>query len=131
MICARVNAALDARELIDFLDYNAARANKVKGLWRCFCPIHEDHVFRTLVINPRRNTYHCEYTGCPANQPNDFIDLVARSRHISRFQAVQDLIGRFGLEKLRLTPEEGSFVDDAVAAQSNGALRREPSAEEA
>ncbi len=109
-LCAKINGALDVRDVIDLLDYNADKAIQSGGLWRLYCPIHNETVFRTLVINPRRNTYFCEYSACPAHQPGDLIELLSRVRQIHKAEVVLTLLKKFGTEKLRLTVEQGKLL---------------------
>jgi DNA primase len=115
-LCARINSALDIRELIDLIGYYPNRAIKVGGLWRTLCPVHNETIFRTLVINPRRNTYHCEHGVCPAHQPGDLIDLLAKARGCSRAKAVNELLQRIGSEKLRLTDRQFASLVTHVAS---------------
>lgn len=116
--CARINSSLDVKEYIDLLGYYPEKAVRSGGLWRLFCPLHKDTLFRTLVINPRRNTYHCEYSLCTIHQPGDLIDLLARVRGGTLEQAVVELHERFGAEKLRL-----SAVQDANLRELADSLR--------
>ncbi|MCB2154193.1 hypothetical protein KQI84_04855 [bacterium] len=119
ILCAQVNGALDAREVIDFVDYYPERANRVGKLWRAFCPVHRERIFRTLVVNPRRNTHHCEHQPCPAHQPGDLIDLVARAKKVSRKTAVVLLVDHFGAERLRLSDRQVDRLREMLD-QENG-----------
>lgn len=105
-LCARINAALDVRDVIDLVDYMPDKAIHSAGLWRLYCPLHGEKVFRTLVINPRRNTYVCEYSACDAHQPGDLIDLLARVHAMSAAEMVLHLVKKLGVEKLRLSDEQ-------------------------
>lgn len=102
-LCARINGALDVREYINLLGYHGDRAIKVGNLYRLFCPIHKDTVFRSLVINPRRNTYHCEHTACPGHSPGDLIDLLAKARGVPLTASCMELIAHFGHEALHVS----------------------------
>ncbi len=109
-LCAKINGALDVRDVIDLLDYSSDKAIQSAGLWRLYCPIHQETVFRTLVINPRRNTYICEYSACPAHQPGDLIELLSRVRATPKVEIVLILLKKYGTEKLRLTVEQGKLL---------------------
>ncbi len=109
-LCARINAALDVREYIQMLDYHPDKAIQVAGLWRLYCPVHQERVFRTLVINPRRNTYFCEHTACAAHQPGDLIELLIKVRQAPRAQIVIELIERFGSKNLRITEQQEELL---------------------
>lgn len=114
ILCAQINSALDAREVIDFIDYFPERANRVGKLYRAFCPVHKERLFRTLVVNPRRNTHHCEHQPCPAHQPGDLIDLVARAHGVSRKKAAALLIAHFGPERLKLSDRQAQRIQDML-----------------
>lgn len=118
-LCARINAALDARDLIQIIDYHADKAIRSGGLYRMYCPIHGDTVFRTLLLNPRRNTVHCEYSACAAHQPMDFIELLARCRGCSRPKAVVELIETLGPQKLKLNEDQEGFLRHFLSTQES------------
>ena len=119
-LCAQINGALDARELIDFIDYFPERANRSGKLFRVFCPVHKERIFRTLIINPRRNTHHCEHQPCPAHQPGDLIDLVSRARGVTRRKAVALLIEHFGPERLRLSERQVERLQEMLDEETGG-----------
>jgi hypothetical protein len=105
-LCARINAAIDVKEFIPLLQYYPEKALQAFGLWRMYCPLHEETLFRTLVINPRRNTCHCEYSCCVAHQPSDLVDVLCKTRGLTRPDTLVLLIETFGLERLKITPEQ-------------------------
>jgi len=115
-LCARVNAALDVKQVVALIGYYPERAIQVAGLWRLFCPIHQETVFRTLVINPRRNTYHCEHTLCAAHQPGDLIDLLAKVHNKTRSQVVVDLMETVGQDVLRLSEDQEKLLREYALA---------------
>lgn len=103
-LCAHINASLDIKEYIHFLDYHPEKAIKSQGLYRMLCPLHGETVFRTLVLNPRRNTAHCEHAGCEGHRPCDLIEMAMRIRREDRTTIVMRLLEFFGPERLQLTP---------------------------
>jgi len=109
-LCARINAAIDVEEFIDFFDYESDKAIYSGGVWRLLCPIHNENVFRTLIINPRRNTAFCEHTNCAAHTHGDLIELLVKYRRLPRAMVVVDIVKHFGAEKLRLTEEQEEFL---------------------
>lgn len=120
-ICAKVNQAFDARQFLSFLNYKPEMARRNGDVWLAMCPIHKETVFRTLVINPRNNTYHCENHSCPANKPGDFIDLYCKARNLTIPESIRELVNHFGAEYFGLTPKQLSVIDDLVQQ-----VRREP-----
>lgn len=119
-LCARMNAALDVQDVIQLIDYESERAIRVAGLWRMFCPIHGDTLFRTLVINPRRNTYHCEYSPCEAHQPGDLLDLLMKVRKMTREEIVSELLELYGAQRLRLSHTQESILRHYLASRGQG-----------
>ncbi|MDK2973492.1 MAG: zinc finger protein [Candidatus Sumerlaeota bacterium] len=111
-VCARINSSLDVKEFIRLLGYYPEKAIRAGGLWRLFCPIHGDTLFRTLVVNPRRNTYHCEYSLCSIHQPGDLVDLLTKVRGCTREEAVAELYERFGADQLRLSATQDANLRD-------------------
>jgi hypothetical protein len=105
-LCAKINSAIDVKEFVPLLQYYPERALQAFGLWRMYCPNHEETLFRTLVINPRRNTCHCEYSCCAAHQPTDLVDLLCKVRGITRPDALLLIIEAFGFERLKITEEQ-------------------------
>ena len=115
-LCARINSSLEVKKVIEHVGFHPDKAVKAGGLWRLFCPIHGEEIFRTLVLNPRRNTYHCEHTACPAHQPGDMIDLLARVKRTSREYIVGELLAEYGAQRLRLTPQQEEELLDYIAS---------------
>lgn len=58
---------------------------------RCFCPIHKETIFRTLIVDRKSKSYRCSNYSCPGAGGGDLIDLYARSRGLSYEQAVMEL----------------------------------------
>lgn len=110
VLCARVNAAIDVQKFITLLGYHPDRAIQSMGLWRMYCPVHGDTLFRTLVINPRRNTCHCDHTNCAAHGPSDLIDLLAKVRQTTRAGAVLELIAHIEADRLTMTEDQEQLV---------------------
>lgn len=115
VLCARINAAVDVSKYVHLVGYHADRAIQSMGLWRLYCPVHGDTLFRTLVINPRRNTCHCDHTNCAAHGPSDLIDLLAKVRQTNRAIAVTELIDHIEPARLTLTVEQEQLVKHFVA----------------
>lgn len=109
-LCARINAALDLEEYIAFLNYHPEKALFSGGVWRLLCPVHNETVFRTLIINPRRNTCFCEHVNCGFHTHGDLIELLVKTRRLTRSMVVVSLLDHFQPEKLRLTLEQEEFL---------------------
>lgn len=115
-LCARINSVLDVREYIYFLDYYPERAIKVQGVWRMLCPVHGEQMFRTLVLNPRRNTAHCEHSACTAHKPMNLISLAVLVRGEAPERVVVAMVDFFGQAKLELDEDQRALVEQLRAA---------------
>jgi len=119
-LCARINGALDTRAVIDLLGYHPDKAIRSGNLWRMYCPVHKDTIFRTLVLNPRRNTCHCEYSACEAHRPTDYIELIARARKTTRTKAVRFIIEHFGTDHLKLSEQQMETLKHFLSTAETG-----------
>jgi len=113
-IFARINGALDMRRFIDYLDYHPDRAIKTQGVWRLLCPLHADTVFRTLVLNPRRNTAHCEHGPCRGHLPMNLLELASAAHNAPIERVALDLLNLFGDDDLKVTLEERRILENAT-----------------
>jgi hypothetical protein len=120
-ICALVNGAFDVRDLVEFIGWHPKKLVRTGDIYVALCPIHRDTIFRTLVINPRNNTYHCKHGGCPGNAPADFIDLITRVRGTTIPEVIEAVIAHFGADYFRLTERQlvvvGRLADAARASR--------------
>jgi hypothetical protein len=113
-ICAQVNSAFEVRGLIEYIGWHPEKLTQRGDVFSALCPIHQDPVFRTLVLNPRKNTYHCEHGNCPGNYPADFLDLLVKVFHKPLPEVIQDAVDHFGAEYFRLTPRQLKVIEELV-----------------
>jgi hypothetical protein len=114
-ICAQVNAALEIRALVKFINWHPDRLIREGDVYLALCPIHREPLFRTLVLNPRSNTYHCKHVACAGHQPGDFLDLLARVGNSTLPEVLADLTEHFGADYFRLSKAQVSLIHDLVA----------------
>lgn len=116
-ICAQVNSAFEVRGFADYIGWHAEKMVRQGDVFRMYCPIHGETVFRTLVLNPRNNTYHCEHTACPGHHAADFLDLLCKVQNKSLPEVIQDAVDHFGAEYFRLNERQlkvlGKLVEEA------------------
>jgi len=113
-ICAQVNSALDIRQLVHFLAYHPDKLKRDGDVYVTLCPIHKETVFRTLILNPRNNTYHCRHQACPGHHAADFLDLVVRVQHVSLPEAISNVVNHFGAEYFRLNAAQLDTIAELV-----------------
>ncbi|MBI5155474.1 tetratricopeptide repeat protein [Candidatus Poribacteria bacterium] len=107
-----VLSRLDALDVLEFLDYHPESIQRADGTIRCFCPIHQEDMFRTLTIDESSRTYRCSHTGCPGSQGGDLIHLTAYTRRMAYDDAVQRLVDEFMVDVV--LPEKPEEVQHAL-----------------
>ena len=75
-----VRAALDAEAVLRLIDYRPETIQDAGDRIKCFCPIHRETIFRTLVIERTAGSYRCSNFSCDGNDGGDLIDLYARAQ---------------------------------------------------
>ncbi|GEM_PF-572895 len=110
-----VLAALEPQALLQLINYRTDTVQEIGDTIKCFCPIHQEHVFRTLIVSRKDKSYRCSYSLCPGNKGGNLIDLYARVRELEYDAALEDLVEKMHLpvalpatsEVLDRTVEEG------------------------
>lgn len=103
-----VRHALDAAAILRRIGYRTEMIQDTPDAIKCFCPIHKETIFRTLLIEKRTGLYRCSNYNCAGNAGGDLIDLYARARGFGYEQALLELASHFGIE---INP---SLIDDYV-----------------
>lgn len=110
-----VLAAIEVGKFLQFVNYRTDTIQDAGDSIKCFCPIHREMVFRTLVIGKRDKSYRCSYSLCSGNKGGNIIDLYARVKQIDYDEALQELNDKMKLgislpatgEVIQRTIEEG------------------------
>lgn len=110
-----VLGALQVSALLQRVNYRTETVQEIGDTIKCFCPIHKEAVFRTLIINSREKTYRCSYNLCAGNKGGDLIDFYAKTKGKDYDEALQELVEQFKLpvalpatgEVIERTLEEG------------------------
>jgi hypothetical protein len=121
-ICAQVNSALSVQQVIQTIGWHPDKLIRSGDVYLAFCPLHRDEVFRTLVLNPRNNTYVCKHHGCPGHAPADLLDLLARAFNRTLPEVIQQLIDEMGAEHFRLTDHQQAVVRGLVQQVRGGLI---------
>lgn len=111
-----MNAAFEIRALVEYLQWHPDKLKREGDVYLGLCPIHRDTIFRTLVLNPRNNTYHCRHMACPGHAPADFLDLLCRVRGESLPTAMLHAAAHFGQEYFRLSDSQLRILRELAAA---------------
>lgn len=107
-----VRRSLEARRVLDLIDYRTDTIQEVDGNIRCFCPIHQEGVFRTLTVEPDTGVYRCSYSLCSGSEGGDLIDLYARYAQMEYDEAVLALVEKLDID-VELPPT-AVFLDKSL-----------------
>lgn len=107
-IVHRILDALEPVAVLKKINYRTETIQARDDQVRAFCPIHNEAVFRTLVIQNDTKQYRCSYTMCAGARGGDLIDLFALTKKISYDEALRDLADAFHFS-VEL-PTMGDFV---------------------
>ena len=84
----KVNNHLKAEEVLQEIGYRIETIHQQGDNIRCFCPIHKETIFRSLIIDVIHNTYKCGYTLCEGFNGNNLLDLYSRCKGIPLDESV-------------------------------------------
>ncbi len=116
-IIQQVLDALDPIKVLELINYKTDTIQKREDTVKCFCPIHKEVVFRTLIINLKDNTFKCSYSLCGGNKGGDLITLYALSTGIDYDQAITRLVNELELNIELPTTQE--FIDKNIEVAEN------------
>lgn len=113
-ICAQMNAGLDLQAVVEYIGWWPEKLVKSGDVYLGLCPIHKEEVFRTLVLNPRNNTYECKHVNCAGNSPADLLDLIVKTSGRTLPEVLKAMVDHFGADHFRLTDRQLDFITDLV-----------------
>ncbi len=113
----RIRAALTGETVLRRINYRPEMIQDAGDQLKCFCPIHKETIFRTLILDKRNGRYRCSNYNCPGNAGGDLIDLYARARDLSYEQALLELATVAGVDVDRAAVDE--FLTHALEVASN------------
>ena len=108
---------LSAGDVLHKINYRPEMIQDAGHTLKCFCPIHKETVFRTLLLDKKSKRYRCSNFSCPGGSGGDLIDLYARANAVGYEQALLDLVGAFGI-KIDLSAVEQYLTDSLEVAQN-------------
>lgn len=72
-----VNRHIDAVALINHIGYALDKIQVVNESIKCFCPIHKDARFRSLLVDTKKGTFKCTIKTCVGFGGGTLVDLAA------------------------------------------------------
>jgi len=117
-IIHQVLEKLDVLKVLELINYRLDTVIQKGGdTVKCFCPIHKEVVFRTLLISQKDKTFKCSYSLCDGNKGGDLIRLYALSMGIDYDEALTRLVNELELDVELPTTQE--FIDKTVEVAEN------------
>ncbi len=94
----QLNQQMNANDVLEDIGYRTDTIHDDGNTIRCFCPIHNESLFRSLTITLGRNTIKCGFTHCPGFNGGDLLDLYSKTKNISRLDAVIFWATKLGID---------------------------------
>ncbi len=92
-----VRDALGPEVILRRINYRPEMIQDAGDLIKCFCPLHRETVFRTLIVDKAAARYRCSNYNCPGHAGGDMLDLYARARGLGYEQALLELAASAGI----------------------------------
>ncbi|MCD6385797.1 tetratricopeptide repeat protein, partial [Candidatus Sumerlaeota bacterium] len=86
-IIDNVNQQIDPHWLINQINYYPEKAQVVLDTLKCFCPLHKDTKFRSMIIDTANKKYRCTLKTCAGYEGGRLVGLYARVENISQLHA--------------------------------------------
>ncbi|MBN1901704.1 tetratricopeptide repeat protein [Candidatus Sumerlaeota bacterium] len=64
-IIEQINDKIDAKVLFDKINYAPDKVQIIGTTLKCFCPLHKEKAFRSLIVDLKKNSFRCSLKGCP------------------------------------------------------------------
>lgn len=97
-IIENVNQQIDPHWLINQINYYPEKAQIVLDNLKCFCPLHKDTKFRSMLIDTANKRYRCTLKTCPGYEGGSLVSLYARVENISQLNAALKIAKMLNIE---------------------------------
>ncbi len=108
---------IKVKDILKAINYRTDTIQEIQDTIKCFCPIHQEQVFRTLIINTKEKSYRCSYSLCPGNKGGDLINFYSRVKKIDYDDAINEIVQFLNLSVELPTTQE--FIDKTVEVAEN------------
>ena len=108
---------IEIKPILEAINYRLDTIQEIGETVKCYCPIHREAVFRTLIIDKRARRYRCSYSLCPGHKGGDLVDLYAQASKIDYDEAVQQLVERLKIS-IELPPAE-DYIQKTLEVSEN------------
>lgn len=91
-ILDEINEKIEPTKLIEKLNYFPEKSQIIGPSLKAFCPIHQEKVFRSLIIDINKKTYKCSLKTCQGFQGGNLIDFYAKLTNQSYLKSALSLV---------------------------------------
>ncbi len=93
----QINAVLDAESVLYKINYRVESMEQQGVSIKAFCPIHKETMIRSLMIDPNKRHFRCNYSNCPGNKGGTFLQLYCMAVGCSEEEGVRFWCAELGI----------------------------------
>jgi tetratricopeptide (TPR) repeat protein len=101
-----INKQVDGEALVKLTNYHTDKLQHGGSTLKCFCPVHQEAAFRSLILNLKSHTYKCMMRRCACFEGGTFVQFWAILTGREPIEAALDLA-----DKLKLKIDKEMLVD--------------------
>lgn len=115
-----VNAKVEGGLLARLLNYHPEKIQVAGPTIKCFCPLHHEQAFRSLLIDTKNRTYRCSMKHCRGFDGGTYVQLWASHLALEPLEAALDLAEKLKLDidVAALRALGGSMIERARTAMA-------------
>lgn len=123
-IIQEINQHLDGEALVRMFHYHPDKIQLNGPNLKCFCPVHNELAFRSLIVNLKAKTYKCTMKWCLGFTGGSLVELWALYRKLEPIEAAMELVEQLKLPiNLETVRQLGvNYVEKARADLEAGSL---------
>ncbi|OIN98701.1 hypothetical protein AUJ66_00385 [Candidatus Desantisbacteria bacterium CG1_02_38_46] len=118
----RLNLSIDAKVLLQKINYKPEAVEIIEDKLRAFCPVHKDKNFRTLMVDLKSNHFKCHYLQCEGYKGGNLLYLysIAQKCNLGESALFWSKTLNVPLEEIKAPEEEKIEAVPAPAAAKAG-----------
>lgn len=93
-----INVGIDGESLARLLDYHPEKIQTGASTIKCFCPLHKEQAFRSLLLDDKTKTYRCKMKRCVGFDGGSLVELWGLVKGLEDLDAALDLAERLNLD---------------------------------
>ncbi|MCX7717352.1 MAG: tetratricopeptide repeat protein [Candidatus Sumerlaeaceae bacterium] len=111
------NDSLDAWEFLLRMGFQEHQLVREGNTIRLFCPLHKDHIRRSLIIYADKNQYRCQYQNCVGHKGGNLLEFYSAYTGVDVADAMQHIMSAASggadslIEQADKLIQEGSLVE--------------------